>query len=130
MAEAIARARFAGKDGDLFFISAGIAAAEGAPASTQALATLSSRGITHRGQARQLTSEMAMGADLVLCMTGGHLMAVEAMLGDQADDVMLALLDPQGDDIGDPIGGSEQLYAAVADAMEPMIDHWINQDSF
>ncbi len=79
MAEALLRARFAGRTGARVE-SAGIAALVGRPAAPEAQALLAARGLdlsAHR--ARQLTPELVAGFDLVLVMEEGHRRAVEAI---------------------------------------------------
>ena len=79
MAEALLRARFAGRAGARVE-SAGVAALVGRPASPEAQELMAARGLdlsAHR--ARQLTPELVTGFDLVLVMEEGHRRAVEAL---------------------------------------------------
>ncbi len=77
MAEALAAARLAGRPGARV-ASAGLGALVGEPADPTAQTLLAERGLDISGhRARQLTSEMTAGYDLVLVMEQGHVAAVE-----------------------------------------------------
>ena len=79
MAEALLRARFAGRAGARVE-SAGVAALVGRPAEPEAQRLLSARGLDLSGhRARQVTPELVSGFDLVLVMEEGHRRAVEAI---------------------------------------------------
>lgn len=79
MAEALLRARFAGRSGARVE-SAGVAALVGRPADETARELVAGRGLdlsAHR--ARQLTPALIAGFDLVLVMEEGHRREVEAI---------------------------------------------------
>lgn len=93
-------------------MSAGVYAADGSPASSQAIAAMAGLGLdlsSHRS--RLLTPQIVRDADRVYCMTEHHVRAVTAMCPALADRVMC--LDAQGD-IMDPIGASVNEYARCA----------------
>ena len=128
MAEAIARHAVESglvngvKADDMLFVSAGLAASEGAPASPEVAEVLAQRGI-HGFDSRSLglSREMVEKADLVLVMTRGHLAGVQSMVaGDPEQLSHVQLLDPQGD-VRDPIGGGLDVYEATASQMEAVI---------
>ncbi|MCH2145447.1 MAG: hypothetical protein MK082_09925 [Phycisphaerales bacterium] len=123
MAESLARqmVREGGVSGlssaDVLFISAGLAACDGAPASPEVTEILSDRGIEEDHRSLRLTPEMVRKADLVLAMTRSHVAGVNGMLGagdGEGPEVML--LDPDGD-ILDPIGGGMDVYKSTAEQM-------------
>jgi protein-tyrosine-phosphatase len=128
MAEAIARhavegGLLEGMDADdMLFISAGLVASDGMPASPEVTDVLERKGI-HGFESRSLglSPQMVEKADLVLAMTGGHLEGIRSLVGGDAEKVShVHLLDPQGD-VRDPIGGGLDVYEATATQMENVI---------
>lgn len=128
MAEAIARqaveaGEVPGLDaGDVLFVSAGLAAMDGAPASPEVHAVLSAREVEgFDSRSLHLTPEMVRRADLVLVMTSGHLMGIRSLLaGDEEALARVHTLDPSGD-VLDPIGGGLGVYEATAEQMAGVI---------
>ena len=123
MAEAIARKLVA--DGavkglqseDVLFVSAGLAAYDGAPVSPDAVDALDRRGIEADSTSIRLTPEMARNADLVLAMTNSHLHGIQGLLDNDASAAArVHLLDPDGD-VPDPIGQGQAVYDAAAERM-------------
>jgi protein-tyrosine-phosphatase len=115
MAEAIAGQYCAGGGDELFFGSAGVAAMNGGASSPETLAALRAIGITFEGRSTRLTTEMVQKADLVLCMTNSHVLAVQSILGpDDPAAARVHLLDPSGEAIADPIGMGQPTYDALA----------------
>ena len=116
MAEAIARhlidEGLLGDKPDFFVASAGVAAGTGHPASREAVASLKAIAIDLTGSSKPLTGEMVQKADLVLCMTSGHVQAARSLAGG-ADDGKIMRLDTAGD-IEDPIGMDQSAYDALA----------------
>lgn len=99
--------------------SAGTHGMTGSPASPEGVAACESIGIDisdHRAQA--LTPELVNVADYIFCMTRRHLETVNYVMPSARAKVLL--LDSEGD-VEDPIGGSEELYKALADRMEKLI---------
>jgi protein-tyrosine phosphatase len=108
--------------------SMGVAASFGAPASPQAIAALAPRGIDIAGHQSQPASwERLAEMDLALCLTRSHARALEALLP-PGRGPRLELLDPEGRDVPDPIGGSLEDYrrcaAAIEAALRARLDSW------
>lgn len=137
MAEALARAALARRLGaspgrlhDFGFsvTSMGVYAASGAPASAHSVSVLAERGLDlseHRSQ--PAAPELVARLDRVYALTRSHLEALtQALPPGKSKHCML--LDPQGRDIADPIGGPRAEYAAVAAqieaAVEERLDEW------
>jgi protein-tyrosine-phosphatase len=94
-------------------ISAGAYAAEGVPASPEAIQALRDQGIDlTRHRSRPLTSQLIQEADVIYCMTDAHVQAVKQMAPSAADKV--ALLDPAGN-VEDPIGTELSTYRRCAE---------------
>lgn len=133
MAEAIARAALAerlGVDADELdqvrwqVRSAGAFAAEGMPATPEAVAALHELGIEpHAHRSRPLTAAMIRQADAIFTMTESHRQAVLAIAPDAADKVHR--LDAAGD-IEDPIGGHKQTYVDIARRMQQLVQRQLD----
>ncbi len=122
MAEAIAK-RAAAEVGlaSLEIASAGLAAADGAPATPGAQHAMEADGLSlARHRARRLTPELVAQADLILTMTRGHARAVRTIA---PQDKVYTLYEYAGEagDVHDPYGASEDVYAECARRMEPRI---------
>ena len=110
-------------------ISAGIMAGPGAPASGHAVEVLSQEGIDlSRHESRPARVEMIDELDRVYCLTQSHREALVPLLPpDRAQN--LELLDPDGRDVPDPIGGSLEDYRRCADrireALEARFADWL-----
>lgn len=124
MAEAIARHQIdrgllgEGGASEVFVASAGIAAADGSPVTSQTIRALTNLGIEHSGRSKSLNSQMIQKADRVYCMTATQQEAVRELLNEVADADhshadKVVLLDPTGD-IEDPIGMGQDAYDALA----------------
>ncbi len=112
MAEAVASSAV-GAEGGLRFFSAGMGAAAGAPMTIEAIEALRRLGVqapAHRSIG--VTAEMVTGADFVFVMTRGHLARLLEMAPGAKGKVFL--LDPEGRDIPDPIGGPQSIYDETA----------------
>jgi len=95
--------------------SAGVSAGAGVAPSEAAVRTMKARGIDiagHRSQA--LRAEQIARADFVFTMTGAHVDMVSARVAD-APGRTRRLAD---EDIEDPIGGDDSVYARCADQIE------------
>jgi len=98
--------------------SFGVLAPPGAPASDAAVEVMAGRGISLRGhRSRPATPELVRELDLVYCLTQAHLDALRALLP-PGRAKKLALLDPEGRDIPDPIGGSVEVYRECSEVIE------------
>jgi len=101
--------------------SAGVYAAAGAPATTEAANAAAQRNADlsqHRSQ--PLDTNLARSADAVFVMTNSHLQALEQEVPDLG--AVARLLDPQGADVPDPIGGPQDLYDQTAIRIETLIE--------
>jgi protein-tyrosine phosphatase len=106
--------------------SAGTHALHGHPAHDYAVAAMSRTGIdigTHR--ARQITREMARGADLILVMEAAHVSTVKKLLGwSRSKPRMIGDFHPQGplEDIADPYGAPLEAYLDCIRTLRPCIE--------
>ncbi len=131
MAEAIARgvARTPGlTPPGTVFSSAGVGAFDGedyTPETGPAVERLGFDGPT--GASRALTVAMIDRADAIYVMTRTHRSAVLRMVPSAADRV--DLLDPSGEDIPDPIGGTQARYDQVAVRLKDFITRRLRETS-
>lgn len=94
-------------------ISAGTAALAGGAANPLAVDAVRERGVRLVGHVAQpVTVSMVEEADAVFVMTQAHLQTLREWVPDSADQVRL--VDPDGLDIEDPIGGTPDEYRACA----------------
>lgn len=109
-------------------LSAGTSALPGHRATPEAVAAAERLGADLSQHVSQpLTPSLIAQADFIFTMTRGHLETVQIRLGDS--DAVVALLDPNGNDIADPIGGdatdydncAQQIAAAVAARIETLL---------
>lgn len=116
MAASIARALA----GEAFEVeSAGVSAMEGAGMTAEAGEALRALGMEPGVHASSmLTRERVASAEAVFVMTKAHLRAVESMGGSGK----AVLLDPEGGDVEDPIGGPLEAYIATAKRLREMIE--------
>lgn len=137
MAEALARSALAERLGahpsrlgefGFALASMGVYAASGAPASAHSISVLAERGVDlseHRSQ--PAFPEQIARLDRVYALTRSHLDALTQSLPPGRGKHCM-LLDPEGRDITDPIGGPRSEYAAVAaqiaEALELRLDEW------
>ncbi|MSR64005.1 MAG: threonylcarbamoyl-AMP synthase [Planctomycetes bacterium] len=109
-------------------LSMGLYAAPGAPASGGALSLMSERGLDLKQHgARMATPEALARCDRIYGLTEGHVEALRALLP-PARSSAVALLDPVGRDVTDPVGGPRAAYeCACADierALRARLDDW------
>ncbi len=127
MAEALlaARAKAGGLEDKVKVLSAGLSAYGASPASAHARTAMAKRGLdisAHRS--RQLLSEFAKVADVILTMTAAHKRAVADMFPETAGKVhTLAEYAGEEGDVADPFGGSAERYEACAADMERLVDN-------
>ncbi len=123
MAEAIARhwidRGLLGDRPDVFIASAGTSAADGLYPTAETVAALAARGIEHDGVSKPLTADMIRKADVVFCMTSGHVASAQSLLGDDDDD-KITRLDPDAD-IEDPLGSDQGAYDSLAERFMHLI---------
>jgi len=108
--------------------SMGVYANPGDPASEHAVSTLAARGIDLSGHCAHVAlPEVVAKLDRVYALTRSHLQALRQALP-PGRDRHCALLDPDGRDISDPIGGPrsayEQTAAQIERAILKRIDDW------
>lgn len=98
-------------------VSAGVFAPPGRPASDEVRHEAQQRGASlaeHR--TRPLSVETIRQADVVFCMSRSHCEAVIALVPEAREKTML--LDPEDQEIADPMGGGLEDYAVAADHIE------------
>ncbi|MEZ5965756.1 MAG: Sua5/YciO/YrdC/YwlC family protein [Planctomycetota bacterium] len=96
----------------LRFVSAGLAAAFGAPASEGATLVAAEVSCNLDGHVAQpLSREQVQQASRVYCMTDAHAARVRALAPEAADRV--TTLRPDGGDVADPFGGSTAQYRST-----------------
>lgn len=130
LAEAIARDRASRQLGiapaDLLargfrFVSAGTNTMHGMPASDQAVAAAREAGLDLTGHRSQpLTRELLRAADIVLCMTASHRQRL--LEAEPTAESRTWLLDPGGEDVGDPFGGDLATYQRTRDEIVNLIE--------
>jgi len=108
--------------------SMGVQANHGSPASRLALSVMKEVGVdlsAHRSRAAQ--SRDLLGFDRIYCMTRGHLEALSLALP-PGKTQHVGLLDPEGRDVPDPIGGTREDYAEalarIRAAIELRLPEW------
>ena len=101
-----------------FFVSsAGVSAMPGAPAATEAMATMREMRASLEGHASQpLSPKLAAGSDWIVAMTQDHLEAILDVHPELNDRVIL--LDPRGGDVLDPYGQSREVYRKTASLID------------
>ena len=76
-------------------------------------------------QSNSLTERALRQADLVLTMTNSHRSAILERMPTLRHKVHL--LSGSQNDVSDPFGGSESVYAACADQIETYLERWLTQ---
>jgi protein-tyrosine phosphatase len=100
-------------DKGFLVLSAGLAALPGDPASPEAVAAVQDLGCDlSRHSSRPLTSDLVLHADYLITMTRGHQLAMAGRYGSHAPRPLL--LDPEGQDIPDPVGADRAVYQECA----------------
>src|ERR1043166_2359382 len=123
MAEGLFRHAIKGRN-DFRVMSAGVGAVEGLPPSEHAVQALRQLGIDiSKQRSRMLTAELVDQADFIFGMTHSHVDAVTLLYPQAAEKTFLLreFDETLGDyeaDIGDPIGGSVEVYVSCRDQIE------------
>ena len=111
------------------FSSMGVLGGSGMPPSEHGVEVLGQRGIdisTHRSS--PAVPEQIKDLDLVLALTAGHLDSLRYLLP-PGGTRHCELLDPEGGDVPDPIGGTRADYVRTADrilaALARRVDDWV-----
>ena len=101
------------EDRGVVVASAGLNAYGGGSAATEAIQTMSERGVDLSDHVSQpLTDRLARHADIIFTMTRSHREMLLAQWPEAASRTHLLCID--GRDVTDPIGGSREIYAACA----------------
>jgi protein-tyrosine phosphatase len=118
LAEALCKKRLADRLGcaveelparGFFVCSAGLAAMIGGGAAPEALEVARVYGADLAGhQSQALSRELVAQADYLVAMTQSHVQAIAERFAPQG--VRPRLLDPQGGDLADPLGGDQEVY--------------------
>ena len=102
--------------------SMGVVASDGAPAAEHAREVVAARGLDLSNHASRLaTIKRVAELDFVFGLTQSHVNSLRAKLPPRRDGNVL-LLDPDGRDVPDPIGGSRDEYERCAAKMEAAIE--------
>ncbi len=101
-------------------LSAGTSAYPGMPASPQVAEALESLGIPAIEHAAQpLSRPLLEASDAIFTMSDWHLREIEAM--DPDASAKARLVDPEGNDVPDPVGLPQEVYNRTAAALARMI---------
>ena len=99
------------------------------PVSPEAVAAVKKLGVADRGLARhvsrELTRQMLAEADVVYTMTGAQARMVAAMAPNQAGKVVT--LDPEGEDIPDPVGAPQEVYTRTAERLRGVVEKRLSE---
>lgn len=135
MAEVLLRKRLAQKlgqpldkleDAGVVVLSAGIAAAPGGRAATEAIAIMNERGLDlslHESQ--PLSDRLVRYADLIITMTRGHRDAILNHWPEAAPRTFV--ISRNRGDVADPIGGPADLYRKCAEQIDAYLAEWVNE---
>ena len=114
------------EDRGVMVLSAGIAAMSGGRASSEALETMSERGLNlSQHESQPLSERLVRFADLILTMTRGHRDAIVAQW--PYADARTHVLCHEGGDVADPIGGPLDAYRRCADQIDAQLEGWLEQ---
>lgn len=106
--------------------SAGVGAAEGEQTTFEAVQALNRLGVPPTAKrSRALTRDLIVQADAIFGMTRSHVRAILALTPDARGKV--ELLDPDGEDIPDPIGGDQSVYTQAAERIRRAIQRRIKE---
>ena len=97
--------------------SMGVAAGHGGPPASHAVDVLRSAGMDISGHRSQpVIPERVATLDRIYCLTASHRAMLLGVLPPSAGE-RVELLDPEGSDVPDPIGGGPEVYRACAEAI-------------
>ncbi|MCA9279925.1 MAG: Sua5/YciO/YrdC/YwlC family protein [Phycisphaeraceae bacterium] len=106
--------------------SAGVAAGNGSPATTEAIKAAAAIGADLEDhQATSITKQMIADAEYIFTMTPEHARAILTM--DPSAAAKVRPLDPSGAPITDPIGGSQELYNQTAARIAELISQRLEE---
>jgi L-threonylcarbamoyladenylate synthase len=107
--------------------SMGLSASYGSPASPEAVSVMTARGLDLSDHSsRMATLELLSELDHVYGLTEAHVDALRAMLPPKRMGIV-ELLDPDGCDVPDPIGGPLEDYERSAALISAAIEHRANE---
>lgn len=126
MAEALLRSKLP----EIKVQSAGIYAADGAPANDNAIKALQARNISNNHSAQSISNELLAWADIVLTMTAAHKQMLKAMYPTYEMKVFTLIeystrSEEKEEDIVDPFGMNLEVYKKTLLEMEKHIDRII-----
>jgi protein-tyrosine phosphatase len=122
LAEVLARQVLHGLGESVRVHSAGTAALEGSPASSQALSVAREAGLdltSHR--ARSLTPEMLVDASLVLVMGEQHLAETRRLAPQAPAHLLAAYAGGEPREVPDPFGGDLEVYRATLARLRSLV---------
>jgi len=133
LAESLARRR--SLTDNLKFLSAGLYAAPGQPASAGSLAAATEHGLSLADHRSQLVNDdMLVGVDWVIGMTRSHLALFKQRFRDYPGKVGL-MSEPgidftdrteiNSEEVNDPFGGSAEEYRAMASQLDRFLQAWL-----
>jgi|SRR5687767_8477687 protein-tyrosine phosphatase len=112
--------------------SAGTGAVGGVPATTLAVGTTQSRGIDIRShRSTEITAELILQADLILCMEPPHVARVRELAPEKADQIhLITEQSAEGNEaarlgIFDPIGGTAVEYDDTFNRIRSHLLRWL-----
>jgi protein-tyrosine phosphatase len=106
--------------------SAGVAASPGAPMTREAREALEELGIeADRHSARMVTRDMVREADAIFALTRSHAQRLIDLMPDAKNKVRL--LDPKGQDVPDPFGGTQEQYLACATTLRDLVQQRVRE---
>jgi protein-tyrosine-phosphatase len=123
MAEGIMRKIADEKKLNLYIFSAGISTTDGLPASANAITAAGElEADISMHQSRQLSLVMLDSADIILCMTAGHIRKIIEMFPENSAK-LTDKIDVLGEkDVADPFGGGIEEYRRCAEELLYMIE--------
>jgi len=129
MAEVIARNEIEQRDWNSVEVrSAGIAAFDGAGASSGASTVAEAHGLDLTGhRATFLTKDVATWADLILVMSNAHFMSVTELGAGEISSLITSFAHEREDggiseSVPDPVGGTEQEYLETFDLIRDLVN--------
>ncbi len=107
-----------------YIASAGVMAADGYPASMEAINACKSFGVDISGhRSRLLTEKMIRQADFILAMSQGHYRSIVSMVPEASEKTRL--LSPDG--VDDPYGMSQAVYIRCAEQISQAVEMFVNK---
>jgi protein-tyrosine phosphatase len=121
--ELAARSAGAGPVVPVNIVSAGTSAYDGDAATRETIDAVKSIGIDPspltRHRSKGLTARMIDDAEVIYGMTANHVRAALSLAPEAAGKTKM--LDPEGEDVPDPIGGSLEVYTRTARRLQELI---------